>query len=522
MAKSLRWRLQIWHALILSCVVLGFAAALYLQMRRTTFSDIDEELLSGARVIEASLRAAPPPGFRPGPPPNAMGPRAFGASGEGINTSPRPSPQELPPREPRQPLEPPRPERDFFRRGNNGLERDRPFPPGPPREPPLALPDSMMRVRRESDPLPYFAVFGPQGQRLAGYYDDVAPPRPTRAFVFRNVGARREVLLRGPDRRLILVGRDASPILDGLNRLLLPIGFSGLGVLAIGLLGGWWLSGRAIEPLQRISQTAGTITAQNLTNRIDVNEMDTELEQLGTILNSMFQRLENSFKQQTQFVADASHELRTPISVLSMHCELALTKQRTPEEYEGTLTTCLRASNRMKSVVEDLLILARADSGQLPIKNETLDLSLIADECVQLLEPLANKHRIEIVLRTQTCVCRGDSNHLLRLMSNLLTNAILYNRPEGTAILEVRNTTDEAIIVVEDTGVGLEPEEVDRLFERFYRVDEARSRETGGSGLGLSICQSIAAAHSGKIVVTSKKGVGTRVEVRMPIIAQSE
>jgi two-component system, OmpR family, sensor kinase len=539
MAKSLRWRLQVWHAIILACVVVGFAAALYIQMRRTTLGDIDEELLSGARVIEASLRKPPPPGFRPGRPGPGPGPGPRPMNGReenfefGTQAAARVdpvSPSELPgpgldggPGRTPSPGNPPQEERDFLRRGENvfderggGPPRDRPFAPGPPRESFLSLPDSMMRVRRESDPLPYFAVFGPRGERLAGFYDDVAPEWPSREFLFRNVGPRREVLLRGPERRLIVVGRDVSPTIDGLNRLLVPIGLSGVGVLGIGLLGGWWLAGRAIEPLKRISETAANITAKNLTSRIDVKEMDTELEQLGTILNSMLHRLETSFEQQVQFVADASHELRTPISVLSMHCELALSRSRTPEEYERTLTTCLRASNRMKSLVEDLLTLARADSGQLMAKSEPLDLSLIADECVQLISPLADKHQVKLVMRVSPCPCRGDSNQLLRLMNNLLTNGILYNQPEGSVVLEVQSTPEHAMIIVEDTGVGMEPEEVTRLFERFYRVDEARSRETGGSGLGLSICQSIAQAHGGTITVTSKKNVGTRVEVRLP------
>ena len=143
--------------------------------------------------------------------------------------------------------------------------------------------------------------------------------------------------------------------------------------------------------------------------------MDSELAQLGSILNSMLQRLDDSFEQQARFVADASHELRTPISVLSMHCELALSQERKPEEYQKTLTTCLRASERMRSLVEDLLMLAKADAGQLAMRDEEIDLSLIVDESVQLLAPLAKRHRVSIETKTSSVLCRGDSNHLLRL-----------------------------------------------------------------------------------------------------------
>lgn len=381
----------------------------------------------------------------------------------------------------------------------------------------LSLPESMRFPRRPGEPIAYFAVFGARGERLAGNFEEVSfpPALPSGDYAFRNIGPRREVVMRGPGRRLILVGRDVSPVLDGLQRLMLPIALSGVGVLSIGLIGGWWLAGRAIEPLQRISSTAEKVTAQSLGSRIDVNEMDAELEQLGSILNSMLSRLEGSFEQQARFVADASHELRTPISVLSMHCELALSKTRTPQEYSQTLTTCLRASNRMKSLVEDLLTLARADSGQLNMRKESIDLSLIVDESVQLLSPLAQQQGLTITCHATTCPVIGDSNHLLRLTNNLIGNAILYNKPQGEIIVTVGIEDEAAVLTVQDTGVGMHESDVKRAFERFYRIDEARSRETGGSGLGLSICKSIVDAHRGNITITSTFGVGTKVEVRL-------
>ena len=381
----------------------------------------------------------------------------------------------------------------------------------------LSLPESMRFPRRPGEPIAYFAVFGARGERLAGNFEEVSfpPALPSGDYAFRNIGPRREVVMRGPGRRLILVGRDVSPVLDGLQRLMLPIALSGVGVLSIGLIGGWWLAGRAIEPLQRISSTAEKVTAQSLGSRIDVNEMDAELEQLGSILNSMLSRLEGSFEQQARFVADASHELRTPISVLSMHCELALSKTRTPQEYSQTLTTCLRASNRMKSLVEDLLTLARADSGQLNMRKESIDLSLIVDESVQLLSPLAQQQGLTITCHVATCPVIGDSNHLLRLTNNLIGNAILYNKPQGEIIVTVGIEDEAAVLTVQDTGVGMHESDVKRAFERFYRIDEARSRETGGSGLGLSICKSIVDAHRGNITITSTFGVGTKVEVRL-------
>jgi two-component system, OmpR family, sensor kinase len=508
MLKSLRWRLQIWHALILTCVIAGFGAALYLQIRRATLGDIDEELLSGARVLEATLAMPPPPGFRSRPLRDTQDrgrPRESDLFTQDFN--PPPEQIDAPEREQ---------ERDRMP-GPRGLGPGGPGFGSSRRELNLSLPESMRFPRRPGEPVAYFAVFGVRGEWLAGNFEEVPfpPALPSGNYAFRNVGPRREVVLRGPGRRLILVGRDVNPVLDGLQRLMLPIALSGVGVLSIGLIGGWWLAGRAIEPLQRISSTAEKVTAQSLGSRIDVNEMDAELEQLGSILNSMLSRLEGSFEQQTRFIADASHELRTPISVLSMHCELALSKTRTPEEYSQTLTTCLRASNRMKSLVEDLLTLARADSGQLNMRQESIDLSLIVDESVQLLSPLAQQQGLAITCHATTCPVIGDSNHLLRLTNNLISNAILYNKPGGAITVTVGTDDEAAVLTVEDTGVGMHEADVKRAFERFYRIDEARSRETGGSGLGLSICKSIVDAHRGRITITSTFGVGTKVEVRL-------
>lgn len=517
MAKSLRWRLQVWHAMILASVIVGFGAALYFQMRRAALNDVDDELLSSARIIEANLRSTPRP---QGPP---QGPRRF----EREEWERRP-----PERGPRFPFDHPTPlgplsldgERPAGRLPMGGeFSLDGPLP-RERREEGLSSQPRVRYGRGPQDLPPYFAVFGPRGERVAGAHDEVVSPPipPQRQFEFRNFGSVREVVMRGPGGRLIIVGRDVNPILGGLNRFLLPLSLSGLVVLGAGLLGGWWLSGRAIEPLQRISFTASSITAESLTKRIDTSKMDSELEQLGSILNSMFQRLENSFEQQVRFIADASHELRTPISVLLMHCELALSRDRNPAEYQKTLATCARASERMRVLVEDLLILARADAGQLVIRKDVVDLGLIVDECIKMLEPMALKYDVTLETDESCCLCEGDSNHLLRLTSNLLTNAIIYNRQGGKAMIKLGVENGFACLRISDTGLGMTPEETLHLFERFYRADEARSRETGGSGLGLSICRSIATAHGGDLSTASEKEVGTTVVLRLPALLSAQ
>jgi len=503
MIKSLRVRLQVWHAFILLLVIIGFGAALYFQMRHSLFRDIDNELASNARLLRADLERSLSDGIR------RIGP--------------------IPDR--------PRPDRGPDR-GPDGFDNDRPPRSGRP----------PFRRGSEWEP-PYYAVFARDGDRIAqggeirrgpgpaspgpGDRDQGsrvqdnrpipdAPSAPRRGNEFRSHDGLREIVMRATEGHLIVVGRDVAPMLDGLNRFLLPIVLSGFGVLAAGLIGGWWLSGRAIEPLNRISETAAEINANQLTRRIDTATMDSELERLGIILNSMLQRLETSFVQQSRFVADASHELRTPISVLQMHCELALSRDRTSLEYQNTIATCGRATERMRSLTEDLLTLARADAGQLIVRKEPIDLAGIVAESISLLRPLADERKVTIVYDNTTAICVGDANHLSRLVNNVLGNAILYNRPSGQVVLEIAADGTFTTLTIRDTGIGMSEEVLNHLFERFYRANEARSRETGGSGLGLSICKSIAIALDGKLVITSKQNVGTTAVLRLPSATTSE
>ena len=184
----------------------------------------------------------------------------------------------------------------------------------------------------------------------------------------------REVVLIGPRRTRILVGRSIERDTAALARLAWQIALTGAGVLAVGLAGGWFLSRGVIRPIETMSQAASAISVANLTQRIDVREMDSELGGLARILNDAFGRLEAAFRQQSRFTADASHELRTPLSIIHTHLELALTKPRSAEEYREAIETCLRASQRMKTLVDGLLTLARADAGKLELEPQKVDL----------------------------------------------------------------------------------------------------------------------------------------------------
>jgi len=377
-------------------------------------------------------------------------------------------------------------------------------------------------ARGPFDTPPYFAVFNSEGELMnAGPREDIPTwTAVTRPISYRAVGHNREILLRGPGDTLIVVGRDIHHLVERLRSSLVQLLVSGLGVLGLGLVGGWWLSGKTVQPIKQISDTAGKICAANLSERIDTAAMDDEVRALATILNSMFGRLDSSFKQQSQFTADASHELRTPLAVLMSHCELALNRPRSAEEYKQTIATCQKAGARMKTLVEDLLTLARADSGKLEIERASVDLLTISNEAITLLEPLAREHEIAITFEGSSATCQGDARRLLQVVANLLSNAIHYNKPGGSVVVSTSLDGEYVVVGVRDTGCGIPASALPHLFDRFYRVDEARSRQTGGSGLGLAICKSIVDAHEGLLTVESEVEVGSAFEVRLPYSAK--
>ncbi len=542
MIKSLRWRLQIWHAAILAVAITLFGAAFYIQLQRSTFSEVDLELLSGARVLEGALRTLPPHlfrGDRPMFPPPRFGEPRFGEPRppqDRLNQRPgEQRPGEQRPGEQRPGEQPP----GFQRPGPPRPNPSNPNPsnPNPPnanaQRPQLPPPLSALQLpqfpqRGPRDTPAYFVVFDPSGQIIQA---NPSEPETTwtqldRPVEYRWRGRSREVLLRGPNGSLIIVGRDIHHLIDRLNSWLIQLILTGLGVLSLGLVGGWWLSGKTIRPIQQISHTAGQITAANLSERIATEGMDDEVKTLAGILNSMLGRLDQSFKQQSQFTADASHELRTPLAVLLSHCELSLNRPRSADEYKQTIATCQKAGARMKSLVEDLLTLARVDSGKLELETSQVDLQSLVRESAAQLQLLADERELSLVIEGSSAMCTADSRRIAQVIMNLISNAIHYNRPGGkvtitTSIEKESGDQAYAIVVVQDTGYGIPPAAIGRLFDRFYRVDEARSRQTGGSGLGLAICKSIVEAHRGEILVDSQLDEGSRFTLRLPALSHA-
>jgi heavy metal sensor kinase len=316
---------------------------------------------------------------------------------------------------------------------------------------------------------------------------------------------------------LIGVGRNVAGEQDRQSHLMLQLLASGGAVLLLGLLGGWWLSGRAIAPIARMSSTASQVSATNLSERMDLVGVDRELEELGTVLNQMLDRLDQAFQQQRRFTADASHELRTPLAVILSSTDLALSRPRSADEYRENLEKCRRAATRMRRLVESMLSLARLDARPSPAATCRVDLETVTRESLQVLEPLAAKHEVKLESYLQPAVVLGHDDWLEQVVTNLVGNAITYNRQGGRVLVRLRVDGAEAVLTVEDTGPGIPPEDLPHLFERFYRVDKSRSRGAEGSGLGLAICHNCVTRLGGTVDVHSQVGEGSCFTIRLPV-----
>jgi heavy metal sensor kinase len=288
-------------------------------------------------------------------------------------------------------------------------------------------------------------------------------------------------------------------------------------VLALAGLGGYLLAGRTLRPLSSMAAQARRITDSSLHTRIDIGRAAEEMETLVASFNELLARLDHSFEGMRRFVADASHELRTPVSVIRGEADVALSADRTAAEYRASLDVVLDESRRLSRLVEDLLNLARADAGRVRLQFQEFYLNELVTDCCRNAQALAGARQLKLECRTGADLqYRGDEQLLRRLMMNLLDNAIRYTPPGGTvsAVLEPNGTAVH--LRVADTGVGIAPEDAARVFERFYRADEARSREDGGFGLGLAIVKWIAESHQGSVECASVPGSGSVFTVTLP------
>jgi heavy metal sensor kinase len=313
--------------------------------------------------------------------------------------------------------------------------------------------------------------------------------------------------------------------MDGYNRALrsFEIGliFAVPALLSVAAAGGYWMSRRALEPVDEITRTARNIGVRDLAQRLAVSTSGDELARLAETLNEMLARLEAAFQRITRFTADASHELRTPVAVVRTSAELALSKPRSEGEYREVLSLILSETEKISRLIEELLELARADSGAVELSLMRTDLREPLREACRQASFLAESKEIELraEIPEQAVWIAGESSALEKLFMIVLDNAVKYTASGGQVDVSVKPNGQFALIDVTDTGIGIAAEDIPHLFERFYRVDKARSRESGGIGLGLAIGRWIAQTHRGEITVQSEPHRGSTFQIKLPTLS---
>lgn len=279
---------------------------------------------------------------------------------------------------------------------------------------------------------------------------------------------------------------------------------------------GYLLAKRYLRPIQVMASTVREIEEHNLDKRLEVHSSD-ELGYLASTFNRMLKRLEDAFHREKQFTADASHELRTPLSVIQGEATLALSKDRSVDEYRKSIEDIYQETERMSSILKRLLFLARHEGSKKP-EFETINLTELLDELISDMEILCEDKSISCQLHaTDDVLVKGDRVILRELFYNLIENAIRYTPKGGEISINLSTRDGEACVAVIDNGIGIPEEHFEHIFKRFYRVDKSRSRSEGGAGLGLSICQRIVEIHGGAIEVESKVGKGSTFIVLLPL-----
>ncbi|TDJ50796.1 MAG: heavy metal sensor histidine kinase [Nitrospina sp.] len=317
---------------------------------------------------------------------------------------------------------------------------------------------------------------------------------------------------------LIQVGTSLKAVEDTLKNLRIFL-FTAIPVaLILSTLGGRFMATRALKPVAEITDTAQDIAhGANLSRRIPIPEVQDEIGNLARTFNEMMNRLEKSFAQVRQFSGDASHELRTPLTVLKGQSELVLSKPRSKAEYQEVLASNLEEINYMSRVLEDLLVLSKGDEGEVALEKEPVELGSIVEEVSRQGEIFADEKEVKIILAyLEPVTILGDAHRLKQMVWILLHNAVKFTPSGGEIKITLQDLDDTVYFTIRDTGIGIPEQDLPKIFDRFYRVDKARSRMDGGSGLGLSICKHIVDRHHGTVDVESKLGEGTKFKIRFP------
>jgi heavy metal sensor kinase len=306
---------------------------------------------------------------------------------------------------------------------------------------------------------------------------------------------------------------------DTLTQLRYDLFRTVLSAFLIFAVGVWLLSRRVLLPVKRVTQAAARVSGQDLAQRVPVPRTHDEVAELAVTLNHMLGRLQESFETQRRFTADASHELRTPVTAITGHASYLLRRTKPTPEQTDSLTVIRREGERMTKLVNDLLELARADAGFL-VEKKPVNLVEILEAVHMEVAPVAGNADVKVQSRQSRVEVLGDEGRLKQVLLNLVNNAL--NAGAKTITLALVKEKQQARLEVLDDGPGIPPEALPHLFDRFYRVDGARSTRAGGSGLGLAIVKWIVQQHDGEVQVESKVGEGTAFTVLLPLLKQAE
>ncbi len=462
---SIRVRLTLWYVLLLAVILAVFGASVYLTLRRSLYASLDESIQNQSSVLLGAIRfeGDPPalvPGISPGnPSEDERFARVFDAS-------------------------------KVLVFDGSAAVGSVPVDSGAV-DRALEGETTMRRVRIEEN-------------------DD-----PLRILL---VPIRRE----GRPVGVLEVGQSEEDVADTLTTLLLTMGLAYPITLAVAVLGGIFLAGRALSPVDKITSLARRISAEHLGHRLDLRLPDDEVGRLARTFDEMIARLDDAFRRQRQFTADASHELRTPLTVMKGQIDVALQKEREPQDYRRVLQGVNDEVDRLVHLAGSLLTLTRADAGQVPLTLEEVGVAGVVTGAVEHLRPTAQQKGIAMqVAAGEDLTLRGDEGLLLQLMLNLLDNALKYTPSGGEVTAGWNGTEGQVELWVRDTGVGIPEQHIPHIFDRFYRVDRARSRAEGGVGLGLAICRWIVEAHGGSLRVESAPGKGSTFTALLPANSQA-
>lgn len=319
--------------------------------------------------------------------------------------------------------------------------------------------------------------------------------------------------------RLLLVGTNTKSADDSVSRLILVMLLTGPIVLVAAGVGGWMLARRALQPIVEMTSIAAEIGINRLDERVPEPPGNDEFTALARTLNRMLARLEEGVGDKRRLIGDASHELKTPLAVMRTEIDVALSSPSgLGDEAIEVLESAREETDRMARIVGNLLTLARLDEGTIQLLRKPINLRALAAEAADSLQAMASHSHIEVDVEGEDIVVLGDPEYLRQVVVNLLENAIKYSG-EGTSVsVAVESAGSEARVSVKDTGAGIPEEAQPHIFDRFYRVDRARSKESGGSGLGLAICAEIVEAHEGRMELISRPGAGATFRMVLPVV----